>query len=235
MRNPYFQFKQFLLQHSDQGLKTTTEACIFGAWVRVYPTEQRLLDIGSGTGILSLMVAQRCEAYIDAVEINAEMYELTQQNFSTSPWNNRLKVFQTPIQQFNPEKKYDLIFSNPPFFKNHLVGSSKVKNTALHESELSQEELLKVVINLLSDHGRFAVMYPPWEAGKLASLFEANGFQCNEQLAFKDTPDKPLLRTIQVFSRYKAIKKEETLIIKNKAGLYTPEFRKLLSRYYLDL
>jgi len=235
MRNQYFQFKQFHLQHGDLGLKTTTEACIFGAWMTILSSEKRILDIGSGTGLLSLMVAQRFEVDIDAVEINAEMVELCHLNFSKSPWKSRVKVIQSPIQQFKPEKKYDLIFSNPPFFRNHLAGKSATKNMALHDQLLSQEDLFTSVSGLLSDQGRFAVMYPKSEAEKLAILFETNGFYCNEKLFIKDTLAKSVLRVIQVFSRITSITNEETLIIKKIDGDYTEEFIRYLKPYYLRL
>lgn len=125
MPNTYFQFKQFRIDQDQTAMKVTTEACILGAWVDEQIPPQTVLDIGTGTGLLALMLAQKFpQAEIDAVEIDQGAFTQAHANFHSSPWPERLQVFHQRIQDFDPGKKYDLIISNPPFFKSiaHLAG-----------------------------------------------------------------------------------------------------------------
>ena len=139
MANQYFQFKQFTVQQDACAMKVTTDACLFGAWVanRINGLDlkgKHFLDIGTGTGLLSLMVAQQTDASIDAVEIETAAANQAQENFEQSPWNNKLFLHNSSIQTFIPQHKYDFIFTNPPFFFNDLKSKNHARNIALHDS-----------------------------------------------------------------------------------------------------
>ena len=231
----HFQFKQFQVIQPETGLKITTESCVLGAWVPIAAKVQQILDIGTGTGLLSLMMAQRCDASIDAVEIDHKMADLANTNFSKSPWTQRLNLIQEDIINYHSEKKYDLIVVNPPFFAHHLKGKQQQKNQALHEDLLDQQTLLTSISRLLADNGRFAVMYPPFQADQFQLLCQSLGFEVLYTLILRDKADKPALRMIRLFGREQPLKMEETLIIKTSNGDYHPDFTTLLKPFYLRM
>ena len=144
-------------------MKVCTDACLFGAYVADQvktKAANNILDIGTGTGLLSLMLAQRVPALIDAVEIDEAAYQQAKENFEQSPWKERLFAFNTDVTKFETEKKYDCIISNPPFFENDLKSNDSNKNNAKHDTSLSLDKLLQVVKKLLNDDGIFAVLLP---------------------------------------------------------------------------
>src|SRR5690606_28939842 len=136
--------------------KVCTEACVFGALAK-FDKPARILDIGAGTGLLSLMLAQKFNCPIDAVEIEQQAFLQTQINFKSSIWTERLRIFHASIQDFQSEapEKYDLIITNPPFFTDHLQTRNPAKNLAIHNNSLSQEDLLESIAALLSPIGNF--------------------------------------------------------------------------------
>ncbi len=164
MANNYFKFKQFTIQQGGCAMKVTTDACLFGAWVASNIQEnlyyiKRILDIGTGTGLLSVMLAQQSPAYIDSVEIDTDAAQQAQTNFKGVLWQGGLKVYETAIQHFIG-KPYDFIITNPPFFDNDLKSDDVKRNLALHSSALSLEELLANITRLLLPTGQFAILLP---------------------------------------------------------------------------
>ncbi|MDE3143505.1 MAG: methyltransferase [Bacteroidota bacterium] len=223
-------------------MKVTTDACLFGAWCASVVYSQlsivnRLLDIGTGTGLLSLMIAQKnTDIKIDAVEIDEHAAMQAASNFQSSPWNERLQVHQTSIQQFNKKKQpYDFIISNPPFFHNDLKSDHAKRNIALHSEALSLEELLhSIKINLTND-GKFAVLLPYHRSAYFEELAEAEKFYIEEKIVVKQTPHHPYFRTMLLFSKHPATSTEKEIIIKNELNDYSTEFKELLKDYYLYL
>jgi len=143
MANPFFQFKQFIVYHDRCAMKVTTDSCVFGAWVAgdMAREERKIttaLDIGSGTGLLSLMIAQKNDLDIDAVEIDKEASLQSQENIAASPWKDRIQVENEDARQFRGVSKYDCIVSNPPFYENELTSERKTKNIAHHSEELTR-------------------------------------------------------------------------------------------------
>src|SRR6476620_3970566 len=139
MSNTYFRFRQFTVHQERTAMKVCTDACLFGAWVASEIRNEdleRVLDIGAGTGLLSLMIAQNSDAVIDAVEIDDHAYSQVVDNFSSSPWNDRLRVHHCSVQQFEPGCKYDLVISNPPFYEHSLRSPDSKKNMAMHSTHL---------------------------------------------------------------------------------------------------
>ena len=221
-------------------MKVCTDACIFGAAVatkvrRNYIQPLNILDIGTGTGLLSLMMAQQLDATIDAVEMNDAAYEQAAGNFQQSIWKDRLHAHHTNVLQFDPGKKYDCILSNPPFFEGDLRSGDPQKNAAKHDTGLTLEELLSVVSSHIAEDGIFAVLLPYHRVTFFIQLALKAGFYLQEQLFIRHTHTHPFFRGILFFSRKNIITATRELAIKNATGNYTPEMIALLKDYYLFL
>jgi tRNA1Val (adenine37-N6)-methyltransferase len=232
--NAYFQFKQFTVQQDQCAMKVCTDACILGAYAKVERAAS-VLDIGTGTGLLALMAAQRSQATIDAVEIELNMYRQATQNIQQSPFASRIRIFHQPIQVFSPEPNqlYDVIVSNPPFFRNHLRSTDASRNVALHAESLSFEELLQAVDRLLSPQGKFFVLLPCYEASVLEESAHGFGLFSTRQLFIRHSARHPVFRVIHTFTRVPEPAMEEELSIYQSINQYTIAFQSLLKAYYL--
>ena len=238
MPNNYFKFKQFTIQQEDCAMKVCTDACLFGAYVAdqvKVKAAATILDIGTGTGLLSLMLTQKVPASIDAVEIDAAAFKQAQDNFEKSPWKERLTVFNKNILQFEPGKKYDCIISNPPFFENDLKSSDNNKNNAKHDTSLTLEQLLTVAKKHLNDDGIFAVLLPYHRVDYFIEAANAYEFHLIKKVLIKQTDKHDYFRGILIFSKQSTLLSEETITIKNSADKYAVRFAELLKDYYLYL
>ena len=157
--NPYFQFKQFRVNQGQCAMKVTLDACLFGALVNVEDS-RRILDIGTGTGLLSLMAAQRSSAHIDAVELDSEAAYQAQQNVDQSPWQHRLQVVHSAVQDLPTGAQYDTIICNPPFFENSLRAPDERRNRARHTDTLSFSQLAESIDQFLENDGMAWVLLP---------------------------------------------------------------------------
>ena len=218
-------------------MKVTTDGCLFGALIP--PVEQgRILDIGTGTGLLSLMLAQKTnqKIHIDAVEVNEASFLEASKNISSSDWASRINTFHTSIQYFKPEYQYDLVVSNPPFFGNHQKGMDDRKNTALHNDLLSMPELITTCLRLLSPEGQLWIMYPAREMTEFEILAKDAGLCHTHSFTIRNRCPGPVFRSIKCFSLTPQSKShKEEIIIRNEQGTYTEAFGRLLSPYYLHL
>jgi tRNA1Val (adenine37-N6)-methyltransferase len=152
MPNPYFRFKQFTVYHDRTAMKVTTDACLFGAWSseiinKGLFAKDNALEIGAGTGLLSLMVAQKNNITIDAVEIDASASQQAAENIVASPWKERISIHHSDILRFDNHKKYDCIFSNPPFYENEIDSINDKKNLAHHGLGLKLDVLFEIMSN----------------------------------------------------------------------------------------
>lgn len=217
-------------------MKVCTDSCIFGAWTKP-ENATAILDIGTGTGLLSLMLAQRSEAVIDAVEIDEAAAKQAMQNVADSPWASRIKVHHGPIQEYAATctKQYDLIITNPPFYSNYLKSEKENVNVAYHSVALPTEELLTAVKKLLAPSGRLLVLLPPYEAELLREEALAFGLYASQILHVKDTAEAPVFRDITEFRQIPDMPSVAELIIKKKEGAYSDGFIALLKEYYLHL
>lgn len=243
MGNNYFQFKQFNIQQEHCAMKVTTDACLFGAWcASIVHSQQSMvqsfLDIGTGTGLLSLMLAQKnTHIKIDAIEIDEHAAMQAASNFQTSPWNERLQVYQTSIQNFQPPQgqKFNFIISNPPFFYNDLKSNHTKRNLALHSEALSLEELLQSIKNNLTTDGKFAVLLPHHRTEYFEKIAGAEKFYSEEKISVKQTPRHPYFRTMILFSKQLTSSTQKEIIIKDEYNNYSAAFKELLKDYYLYL
>ncbi len=241
MANDYFAFKQFTIQQSDCAMKVTTDGCLFGAWsanvVASSPLQvARALDIGTGTGLLSLMLAQKISTLIDAVEIDPAAAMQAQANFAASPWAGQLQVYQTAIQAFSTatSHQYNFIITNPPFFEHDLKSTDTKRNMALHSAALSLEILLANIHRLLATNGQFAILLPYHRVNYFINLTIPLGFVLHQQVLVKQTPKHPYFRAMLLFGFTQTTTLETELIIKIE-DVYSEDFKGLLKDYYLEL
>ena len=222
-------------------MKVCTDACLFGAWVSEYIatapfTVSNCLDIGTGTGLLALMLAQKNEnTHIDAVEMDADAFSQAVENFESSNWLQRLQAHHADIRQFDPGKKYDLIITNPPFFENEFLSAQKNKNVAKHDAGLRLDELITLIAAHLALNGHFAILLPYQRVTYFEGLAEQNGFYCSEKLLVRQTPAHNFFRGILFFGIADAPATTQELSIKDNEGNYSAEFTMLLKDYYLNL
>jgi len=219
-------------------MKVTTDGCLFGSYIAdaIQNTKykiQNCLDIGAGTGLLSLMLAQKADILIDAVEIDKPSYLQAKENFERSEWKERLNIFYADILHFNQGKKYDCIISNPPFFEDDLKSIHLNKNKAKHEASLTLKQLLISVDNILNDDGIFFILLPYHRTDYFEKEAANSKFYLLEKMIVKQTPNHDFFRSILLFSRKKNQVKNTELIIKEESGNYTKKFNELLGDYYL--
>jgi len=243
MANSYFKFKQFTIHQDKCAMKVCTDACLFGALVAEEKlNDQSCLDIGTGTGLLSLMLAQKNkDIKIDAVEIEAPAAEQALANINASPWAANIQVHHIDILNFSTgmqgtvSKQYDCIISNPPFFEGDLKSGNQQKDAAKHDTTLTLEQLLQVINRHLSTTGFFAVLLPYHRLDYFIELALKAGYFLNQSLLVKHTDAHPFFRGMLLFSRAQSPIEKQELSIKNKSGNYTPEFVELMQPYYLHL
>jgi tRNA1Val (adenine37-N6)-methyltransferase len=234
--NDGFEFKEFSVSDAGCGMKLSSDAVLLGAYVKP-PTSGRILDIGCGCGILSLMMAQHSKgAQIDAVEINEEAAIQARKNFDNSNWAGRIQVYHEPLQEFTSKCQfdYDCIISNPPYFHNHLHSSDADTTQSKHTVDLNFTALCSSVSKLLSHSGSFWVILPASERMAFINNALQQGLYCKKVLTISDKPDKTPVRNI--FCLGKTIALEviwEDLTIRAKDGKYSDEYIGLTKDYYL--
>ena len=242
--NNFFRFKQFTVQQQRCAIKVSTDTCIFGAIVAENfaankaqrgSKEFHYLDIGTGTGLLSLLLAQKTTALIDAVEINSDAYEEAKENFEASPFKERLFVHNKDILCFEPNKKYDGIICNPPFYEDYLRSASENKNAAKHGTALTLRQLLTTAGKLLKEKGTFAVLLPYQRVNKFVEDATYLNLHLKEKLLLRHSAQHNYSRGILFFTQENVEPATKELIIKLENGGYSNDFIDLLKDYYLHL
>jgi tRNA1Val (adenine37-N6)-methyltransferase len=235
MSNTYFKFKQFTISQGDTAMKVGTDGVLLGAWADVTGAE-RILDIGTGTGLIALMLAQRSQAMIDAIEINAQAARQAGENFKNSPWSERINIFHTSFQEFQIHDKinYDLIICNPPYFINSLKAPDAIRSLARHDDMLSRHDLIKGVSNLLSKNGIFSIIVPYTGSDVLIVLASEYRLYPQKILKIKPVPGKEINRIILEFGKSTGQLLESEMIIETgKRHQYSSEYINLTRDFYL--
>ena len=257
MSNTYFQFKQFTVHQEHSAMKVCTDACLFGAWVAndaPLMNVNKILDIGTGTGLLSLMLAQavcnntnkESHVQITAVEIEQRAAQEAANNCKASPWANNIQVVNNSIQLFrknihdgiDTKALFECIISNPPFFESDLLSPNANINLASHSIALPWTELIEEVDALLQPNGNYFVLVPALRAYTMQKLAEQKGFQLVEEVMVYNAAKQKPFRAIQKFIKSLAAvneTKRSNFIIKDAEHHYTESFIKLLAPYYLHL
>ena len=227
-----FRFKQFAVEQDDVAMKVGTDGVLLGAWAAC-DGAKRILDIGTGTGLIALMLAQRnAEAQIHAVEIDETATRRARANFDISPWAERLEVEQTAVQHYSPSEKFDLVISNPPYFVDSLQCPDAKRTTARHTQDLTFDELDRAVCRLLAEDGKFALILPVNEFEKYLSLTQLHLVR---RCDVHPTTGAAVKRVMAEFAKSKTatLTLENITIEQERRGDYTDEYRALTKEFYL--
>jgi tRNA1Val (adenine37-N6)-methyltransferase len=230
-----FQFKQFSIEDSNCAMKIGTDGCLLGAWTDI-ENATSILDIGTGSGVIALMLAQRSNALIDAVEIDDAAYHQAQKNFAESPWKKRLNVFHSSIQEYvkSCAKKYDLIVSCPPYFLNSLKAPDKKRRLARHTDSLTFEELISGSLRLLKPEGKFCTIIPPENCKLLRDIALIEGYHTVKITEVEPKADATPVRILLQMQRNKIPCIKNKIPILDKAGKnYTPKYIELTKDFYI--
>jgi tRNA1Val (adenine37-N6)-methyltransferase len=244
-----FHFKQFSIEHDRCAMKIGTDAVLLGAWCPIDNKPSSVLDIGAGTGILSLMLAQRTSAehtslegelakQIDALEIDENAYEQCVENFEASPWSDRLFCYHAGLDEFvdDPEQEYDLIISNPPFHSENYKTDDESRDAARFQDALPFEELVEAADLLLSENGIFAVIIPFKEEERFIDLCAEVELFPIKVTRVKGSRITPIVRSLLAFKRYElSVLQADELVIEINRHEYTDDYITLTSDFYLKM
>jgi tRNA1Val (adenine37-N6)-methyltransferase len=237
MGNAYFQFKRFKILQDKCAMKVGTDGVLLGAWTPV-ERAQTILDVGSGTGLLSLMLAQRApEAMITGVELDSDACAQSRENIQRSPWNSRIEVLEADFRQFSQQSRqnFDLIVSNPPYFIDSQHSGDESRSLARHTSRLSYAEFIEGVLRLLTPEGLLSVILPALNYPFFSKLATNKGLFNTNRLLIYPTPHKPVSRILSVWDlKGECEKKEEKMVLEIKGRHnYSAEYLSLTHDFYL--
>ena len=241
-----FRFKRFEVVNERSAMKVNTDGVLLGALMTILPTDRTLLDIGTGTGTIALMAAQRlspcgichsdrsAENRVDAIDIDEASAEEAAANFRNSPWSEVLHAYHTSLDDFASDRKYDLVFSNPPYFEDSLNAPEERRNNARHTSTgLSYREILDFASQSLTDNGRVAFVLPAETEAALCRHARMNGLHLFRIVRVRTVPRKEPSRIIAEFSRMRKDTSEDTVLTIQNEGKYTEEYLSLMRDFYL--
>lgn len=237
MPNTSFAFKQFVIKQDKCAMKVGTDAVLLGAWV-LPNGSKHILDIGAGTGVIALMLAQKTAAHIDAIDIDEEAVLQAKQNVLDSKFASQITVTRTSLQHYSKEstQKYNLIVTNPPYFEQSLKSSDEQRSHARHADVLPFEELLDGVLKLLDEKGKFCLILPTLEAIKFRALAEKRGLHLSKLLRVKSRIDKDTdKRHLMQFEVKPTEFSENTIAIElEERHQYTEDYKDLTKDYYIN-
>lgn len=237
MKNDFFQFKQFIVFHNHCAMKVTTDACLFGAWVAKKMSKKnwrgkKLLDIGSGSGLLSLMIAQQNNLSIDAIEIDGLAAKQAYDNFSASSFGNNLRIINSDILDLKQDD-YDCIVSNPPFYEAELISPRHERNVAHHSQQLKWKELIPVISQKLKQDGTFFLLLPFKRKKEMEVLLETHQLFINDVITVSQSYAHFPFRCMLMGSKNASTPRCNNLSICDDKKQYTQAFVQLLKDYYL--
>ena len=217
-------------------MKVGTDGVLLGAWVNPKSYPQQILDVGTGTGLVAIMLAQRfIRSQIHAIDIDQASVEEALFNTHSSPWSERLNITHCALQDYNPSNKYDLIVSNPPYYRNTTLSNNKSRVLARNNLTLSLECLIERSYDLLNENGELAFIVPSNEFETIQSLAVKFNFYINKLCWIKGNHQSPIKRLLIAISKHKDILEENSLTIENSRHNYTEEYRDLCKDFYLKL
>ncbi len=240
-----FKFKQFEIYQDRCAMKIGTDGVLLGAWTEIGNTTYNILDIGSGTGVIALMLAQRSSAdNIEAIELEGDAFEQCAENFENSPWGDRLFCFHAGFDEFVDEyteealdesERYDLIVSNPPFYKEEVASGDPTRDSARQQTSLPFDELLEGVSKLLSENGSFSTIIPFKEESQFLDLAAKNKLYPFRITRVKGTPTSETKRSLLQFSFTERNVDMNELIIEKERHQYTDDYIALTQDFYLKM
>lgn len=235
MSSQEFIFKQFKILQEKCAMKVGTDAVLLGSWVNTSGA-QKILDIGTGTGIIALMLAQKSNAIVDAIDIDTNAYLQAMENANNCRWKDRIHVQQISLQQFagTADHKYDLIVSNPPYFVDSSKASEESRTNARHTDQLPFDDLLNGVLRLLSSDGKFYAILPTKESQVFREMAEKQNLFLTKLTRVITRTDKPEKRLLMKFEFSQKLLEENSIIIEDEGRhCYTKEYTELTKDYYL--
>ncbi|WP_243349414.1 tRNA1(Val) (adenine(37)-N6)-methyltransferase [Parabacteroides sp. FAFU027] len=234
MANPYFQFKQFTIHHDRCAMKVGTDGVLLGAWA---PVEEgmRVLDVGAGSGLIALMLAQRNAASVIAVELDEDAAAQAAENVAESPFADRVEVVQNDILHFQPEQRFDLIVSNPPYFDLSLQSPDKQRTLARHTDSLSYDDLLTVSARLLNDGGLISLVVPVDVEQKLDAIAQSAALFPVRKTFVIPKPGAAPKRLLVSYSNVQRELQQDELLVELARHHYSEEFISLTKAFYLKM
>lgn len=234
-----FQFKQFSIKQDQTAMKVGTDGVLLGAWTPLDQQPFSILDIGAGTGLLAIMLAQRSNAeVIDAIEIDELAYEECVENFESSPWSDRLFCFHASIDEFveEPEDTYDLIVCNPPFFEDHYKTNNQQRDLARFQDAMPFENLIHAVDILLSEDGVFSVIIPFDQEEKFLTICQNYDLFPVKVTRVRGNIKTPVIRSLMVFKRYELpVLEADEISIEKARHIYTDDYIALTQDFFLKM
>jgi len=235
MPNTYFKFKEFSVHQDRCAMKVTTDACILGAWFAAKLRDYTyVLDLGAGTGLLTLMLAQKLKSEFHAIEIDLESFRQLKENIDHCNWKDKCRIMIGDARTYRFPVRYDFIISNPPFYEHQLESPDGRINLARHSKDLGLDELLDILHKDLTEDGSAGLLLPWTRESECIEKAAARGFHLSEVLRVRQTPEHGYFRSILHLTRFKSEPVvENALTIKDGRNEYTQEFHELLKDYYL--
>ena len=233
MSTPFFRFKQFTIHQDRCAMKVGTDGVLLGAWAEIAQAGT-LLDIGTGSGLIAIMAAQRnANAHIHAIEINPEACGQAKENIAASPWADRITLFQGAVQTFYPGLQYDRIICNPPFFIHSTPNPEPGRSMARHGESLSYPDLLTAAERLLAPEGKLQLILPAVEANIFLRQASSRGWFANRITYVHPTPEKPPKRHLMEFSKTRTTCMESIIIIETERHIYHETHASITRDFYL--
>ena len=235
MPNPYFAFKQFTVRHDRCAMKVGTDGVLLGAWTDLSHS-RRILDIGTGTGLIALMLAQRCmDARITAIDLDSAAVEQAQENIQASPWKDRIEALQQDICTYHPNETFDTIVSNPPYFIDSLKCPDGQRSTARHTDTLDADRLIGKVSELLTSDGRFSIILPAEQTEDLIRVAGEKGLHPSRQTWVITRPGLSPKRILMEFRKIPVTLQPDELVIELERHVYSEEYIALTKEFYLKM
>lgn len=217
-------------------MKVGADGVTLGAWANVTDAN-KILDIGTGTGLIALMLAQRSDAEITAIDIESDCVLQAKENVGKSPFHDKITVLKSSVQDFlkTSNKKFDSIVCNPPFFVNSLKSPSDSRTTARHNVSLSYEDLIESTQKLLTENGKLCVILPLIEGNQFIDLSKKNNLFCSKKTTVFPNHEKQAKRLLLEFRKEKVVLEESNLTIEQERHVYTSQYSELVKDFYLKL
>jgi tRNA1Val (adenine37-N6)-methyltransferase len=234
-RNTYFEFKQFKIIQEESAMKVNTDGVLLGAWVNTSGVEYAL-DVGTGTGLIALMLAQRSTAEITGIEIEENAAGEAKFNAANSQWGNRIKIQNISFQEYaaNNEKKFELIISNPPYYTKNKKSATTNRSIARHNDLLPFPELISFSLKLLNKKGRLCIIVPAQSSLEISNLAYKKDLFLKKLTEVKSNPETPAIRCLMEFSKTKTALQKDCLSIFKSRSEYSEEYKNLTKDFYLN-
>ena len=238
MSNNYFKFKKFTIFQDNCAMKVGTDGCLLGGWFSC-ENSKRVLDIGCGSGLISIMAAQRCGAGITGIEIDSAAAAQAMENVKNSPWKERIEIINVNFLEFNPKELYDTIVSNPPYFVNSLKCDSTSRTLARHSDSLGSNDFFIKAEKVLATDGRISIIIPCDILEEWQTSAGNAGLIATRLTHIKTTPRKGAKRVMAEFMRKSEAGTEstatDTLVLESSPGVYSDEAKTILRDFYLKI